>query len=588
MTTNYLTPDIYFERIVRDERYRALARAKLNVPVFLGIAERGPVQEPVRISDWEGFKRLFGDYLPNAYLAHTVYGFFNNGGSECFVTRVARTQDGDSERNASKATTLLRDLYSRPTIQVDALSEGSWGNRVKVAVGVPKRVHNTIVRSDLVKGSTAAQVEAAKGFEVGSLVRLTDGRQEAFVQVDALGRGEIQWSQPLKVDLDQGRVTAEAVEYKLTVAGAKSFEIFDNLSMDPRHSRYFAKVVNERSTLTRLTDLRSGTDAPYNMPQPMVESVLDGGRDGLGHLTPEDYIGHSKGPGDRSGLMAYEENDDIGLVCIPDLMQSASSSRGFRGEQDIYAVQQAAVDLAERKRYVHVILDPPKGLSPLQMQEYRERFDTRHAAMYYPWIRVLDVSGEATVLIPPCGHVAGTYAKLDDSVGVHKPPANEPLNDVVGLGREIDKDVQDLLYPDGINCIRSFRGRGIRVWGARTLSSDSQWRHINVSRVFAMICKSVEAGTQWAPFEHNGPELWKMLVRLVGTFLTDMWREGYLLGEIPEKAFYVKCDEETNPPEGRDAGEVVCQVGIAIVRPLEFIVFRVGQRTSDIVLEEPV
>lgn len=190
--------------------------------------------------------------------------------------------------------------------------------------------------------------------------------------------------------------------------------------------------------------------------------------------------------------------------------------------------------------------------------------------------------------IPPCGHIAGSYAKLDDRDGIHKPPANEPLQDVIALERAIDKDTMDLLYPDSINCIRFFRGRGIRVWGSRTLSSDAQWRHISVSRVFAMICKSVEAGTQWAPFEPNGPELWKMLVRLCASFLTDLWRKGYLLGEVPEQAFYVKCDEDTNPPEVRDAGEVICEIGLAIVRPLEFIVFRIGQRTSDIVTEEPV
>jgi hypothetical protein len=238
-----------------------------------------------------------------------------------------------------------------------------------------------------------------------------------------------------------------------------------------------------------------------------------------------------------------------------------------------------------------VILDLPPGLTPVLVSEWRDKFDSKHATLYYPWVKVLDPFSNkpgATITIPPSGHVAGIYAKLDDMVGTHKPPANEQMNDIIALERAVDKDTQDTIYPEGINCIRFFRGRGIRIWGSRTLSSDAQWRHVNVSRVFAMICKSIETGTQWAPFEPNGPELWKMLVRLISTFLTDLWRKGYLLGETPEQAFYTKCDDETNPPEVRDAGEVICEIGVCIVRPLEFIVFRIGQRTKDIVLEEPV
>ncbi|GIW72536.1 MAG: hypothetical protein KatS3mg102_2078 [Planctomycetota bacterium] len=249
-------------------------------------------------------------------------------------------------------------------------------------------------------------------------------------------------------------------------------------------------------------------------------------------------------------------------------------------------MQKAAVEVAEKLRYVQVILDPPPGLSPVEVKEWRSRFDSRHAAVYYPWVKVLNAAGTGTITIPPCGHVAGIYAKMDKEYGCHKPPANEPLNDVVGLERAIDKDTQDFIYPDGINCIRYFRGRGIRIWGSRTLSSDALWRHVNVSRVFAMICKSVEFGTQWAPFEPNDHALWKRIVRLCRTFLTDLWRDGFLVGETPEQAFFVKCDEDTNPPEVRDAGEVITEIGLAIVRPLEFMVFRIGQRTEDIVLEE--
>jgi hypothetical protein len=589
MGGKYLSPDIYFEQIVRDERFRPLERAKLNVGAFLGIAEKGPIQVPTRITSWEAFKRTFGDLTESSFLAYAVFGFFNNGGSECYITRVAHVDDPDNLRNAATATTVLRDLFSRGTIQVDAQNSGAWGNNVNVQVGVPKRVHRTLMLHGLSVGATKAAVDVSKGFEVGDIVRFTDGKAEAFVRVSQVDRKEIHWEKPLETAIPGGKSTAEAVQFKLTVTGKDDFEIFDNLAMDPAHPRYFATVVNGSSKYVTVKDLRSTTEAPYNFPQAMLEATLEGGRDGSEWLTPEDYIGFSLGPGKRRGLMAYEEIDDVGLICMPDLMNSAINSRGFRGDRDVEAVQKAAIDYCTRNRYCFVILDPPPNLTPTLVQEWRDRFDSRFCAIYYPWIKVMDpFAGRAnqTKAIPPCGHVAGIYAKMDDQVGTHKPPANEPMQDVIALERPVEKDTQDLLYPDGINCIRFFRGRGIRIWGSRTLSSDAAWRHVNVTRVFAMICKSIESGTQWAPFEPNNEELWKMLVRLISTFLTDLWRQGYLIGPTPEQAFYVKCDEETNPPEVRDAGEVICEIGVAIVRPLEFIVFRIGQRTKDIGTQE--
>ncbi len=589
MGGKYLSPDIYFEQIVRDERYRPLERAKLNIAAFLGIAEKGPIQAPTRVTSWEAFKRSFGDVIENGYLAFSVFGFFNNGGQECYVTRIAHVDDPDPIRNAATSATVLRDLFSRGTIQVDALNDGSWGNNVNVQVGVPKRVHRTLLLHTLNAGATKASVDVTKGFEPGDIIRFTDGKVEAFVKLTQVDRKDIHWEKPLEVKIPGGKSTAEAVQFKLTITGREDFEIFDNLTMDPAHPRYFTNVINGNSKYVKVKDLTSGTEAPYNFPQAMTEANLEGGRDGSEWVTPEDYVGFSKGPGSRRGLLAYEEVEDIGLICIPDLMRSAVDSRGFRGDRDVEAVQKAAIDYCSKQRYCMTVLDPPPALTPVLVQEWRDRFDSRFAAIYYPWIKVMDpfaATAGATRPIPPCGHVAGIYAKMDEEVGTHKPPANEPLQDVIALERNIEKDAQDLIYPDGINCIRFFRGRGIRIWGSRTLASDAQWRHVNVTRVFAMICKSIENGTQWAPFEPNGPELWKMLVRLIGTFLTDLWRQGYLIGATPEQAFYVKCDEETNPPEVRDAGEVICEIGVAIVRPLEFIVFRIGQRTQDIGQEE--
>jgi phage tail sheath protein FI len=261
---------------------------------------------------------------------------------------------------------------------------------------------------------------------------------------------------------------------------------------------------------------------------------------------------------------------------------------GLRDEREIEAVQHELVSFCERKKTLFALLDPPPHLDADQALDWRSRFDTKYAACYWPWLRVLDPLSRSVKVVPPSGHVAGLYARSDREQGVHKAPANDTLNDVIGLDREVSKDVTDSLAPEGINCIRALRGRGIRPWGARTLSSDTAWEHLNVRRLFIMVERSIAEGTEWAVFENNDWYLWKAVEREISRFLTGIWKEGMLLGAVPEEAFWIRCDETNNPPESRNAGELVCDIGIAAVRPAEFIVFRIGQRTQDIITEEPV
>jgi phage tail sheath protein FI len=181
------------------------------------------------------------------------------------------------------------------------------------------------------------------------------------------------------------------------------------------------------------------------------------------------------------------------------------------------------------------------------------------------------------VFIPPSGHIAGVYARTDNERGVHKAPANEIVRGALGLKYNVSKGEQDILNPKGINCIRVMQGGGIRIWGARTLSSDPSWRYINVRRLFIMVETSIERATQWVVFEPNDHRLWKRVTRTIAAFLTLVWRQGALFGETPEKAFYVKCDEETNPPETIDVGQLIVEIGMAPVKPAEFVIFRIGQ-----------
>jgi len=226
------------------------------------------------------------------------------------------------------------------------------------------------------------------------------------------------------------------------------------------------------------------------------------------------------------------------------------------------------------------ILDPPPGYGPQQVKEWRtekSNYDSKFAALYYPWIEVFDPLTGRKATMPPSGHMAGIWARNDEARGVHKAPANEVVRGAIGLATQLTKGEHDQLNPVGVNCIRAFPGRGIRVWGARTLSSEAEWRYLNVRRLFNYLEESILNGTQWVVFEPNDDALWARIRRTISAFLVNEWRKGALFGLTPDEAFYVKCDRETNPAEGIDAGQVVCEVGVAPVKPAEFVIFRLAQ-----------
>jgi phage tail sheath protein FI len=238
------------------------------------------------------------------------------------------------------------------------------------------------------------------------------------------------------------------------------------------------------------------------------------------------------------------------------------------------------------------ILDSPRDLGVQDIKEWRTSgagFDSMYGALYYPWIKVANQipkaqrkNGEGDLIsVPPCGHVAGLYARVDSDRGVHKAPANEVVRGAVDLDMQVTRNEQDLLNPVGVNCIRAFPSMGIRVWGARTLSSDPAWRYINVRRLFNFVEESIDQSTQWVVFEPNDEDLWARVSRDISAFLDRVWRSGALFGATPDEAFFVKCDRETNPPNVRDAGQLICEIGMAPVKPAEFVIFRFSQKALE-------
>lgn len=272
---------------------------------------------------------------------------------------------------------------------------------------------------------------------------------------------------------------------------------------------------------------------------------------------------------------ALAKRTDISIVAAP-----GSTEQGLIAD----AIQSKLIAQVEAGNgYRFAVLDIPRGKTSTEAVAYRQRFDSTRAAFYYPWVHVSQPASDPTSpqspALPPSGFVSGIYARSDVERGVFKAPANEVLRSAIGLERSINQTEQDLLNPAGINCLRYFPGRGYRVWGARTASSDPEWKYVNVRRYFTYLEQSIDQGTQWAVFEPNNEPLWARVRSAVSDFLFQEWKQGGLVGRKPEEAFFVRCDRTTMTQGDLDAGRLICLVGVAPLRPAEFVIFRIGQMT---------
>jgi phage tail sheath protein FI len=295
----------------------------------------------------------------------------------------------------------------------------------------------------------------------------------------------------------------------------------------------------------------------------------------VSRLDPAEYVGDAAA---RTGFGGLETIDEITMVAVPDLM--SAYQRGDIDAEGVRTVQLAAISHCEQMGDRVAVLDTPPGLGAQQVRTWRNDeagYDSRYATLYYPWVRVFDPAAGRNATVPPSGHIAGVWARSDAERGVHKAPANEVIRGAVDLEIRLSKGEQDLLNPIGVNCVRAFPGRGIRIWGARTLSSDPAWRYLNVRRLFNYLEESILLGTQWVVFEPNDDRLWSSIRRNVTAFLIEEWRRGALFGRTAEEAFYVKCDRDNNPQESIDQGRVICEIGVSPVKPAEFVVFRLAQ-----------
>jgi phage tail sheath protein FI len=371
--------------------------------------------------------------------------------------------------------------------------------------------------------------------------------------------------------------------FKLVVnRGGKTEEVFDNVTSG-KGKQNVVTIVKAQSKLIQIEEIGNAGVAERR-PAAGTIALAGGGASVAVHVTPDDYVGNSA---DRTGFGGLEAIDEITMLAVPDLM--AVYQQGIIDLEGVQAVQLKMIAHCELMGDRVAVLDAPPGLNAQQVQEWRTDeagYDSKYATLYWPWIKVSDPLSGQGIFVPPSGHMAGIWARNDDTRGVHKAPANEVIRGAISLELQLTKAEHDLLNPKGINCIRAFPGRGIRVWGARTLSSDPAWRYVNVRRLFNYVEESVLEGTQWVVFEPNDLRLWQRVKRTVNAFLLRTWRDGALFGATPEEGFYVKCDAETNPPEVIDAGQLVVEIGIAPVKPAEFVIFRIAQFSGGAAVSE--
>lgn len=308
-----------------------------------------------------------------------------------------------------------------------------------------------------------------------------------------------------------------------------------------------------------------------------VEVILKGGNDGQ-RPGADEYEGKADpNSTKKTGLVVFEDIEDISIVAAPG--STYGYQNGYR--DDGATIVNLLLAHAEKMRYRIAVLDSGDGQSIADVREMRARIDSSYGAFYYPWVRVLDPLTRAEIFLPPSGFMAGIYARNDINRAVYKAPANEVVNLALGFEQLLNKSQQDVLNPEGINCFRYFEGRGFRIWGGRTTSSDPEWKYVNLRRYFAYVEHSIDKGTQWAVFEPNGELLWANVRRTIQDFLLNEWQMGALLGDKPEKAFFVRCDRSTMTQNDLDNGRLVCLIGIAPLRPAEFVIFRIGQWTGD-------
>ena len=464
--------------------------------------------------------------------------------------------------------------------QLSAHDPGAWGNKISVQIRQSSLAQAQVVSMPALD---TVLLNSSANFYIGAIVEFNKGATKKWKKIKNIAGSSIVVTNPfgaltdLAPDGGATITTVKTCEFDISASYGGVTEQFRSLSMDDTIPNYYGTVINNGSSLLTMTAGAAGdhtSDSPVILPSAPdgLNLPLINGSDGTGAPVDADYIGTDSGPGNRTGIQALADIEDISIIAVP----------GVTSQN----VQNALITQCETLHYRFAILDPAPhsgGSTPTlqDIQTQRKLYDTKYAAIYYPRISVFDELTNADIIVPPSGHMAGIYGRVDDTRGVWKAPANEVIGGISAIEVKVSKGDQDILNPEPNNiCVlRDFeaQGRGLRVYGARCITSLTEWKYINVRRLFIFLERSLDQGTQWVVFEPNDQTLWNRVIQSVSSFLTTVWREGGLMGAKAEQAFFVKCGRDTMSQDDIDNGRLIILVGVAPVYPAEFVIIRIGQ-----------
>jgi phage tail sheath protein FI len=478
------------------------------------------------------------------------------------------------------------------SLNVSATSKGVWGDDIELSVTFVSRAKTTIDEALSPLTSGRYTLVKAIGFYVGAIVVFDNGSVKQYRKVTNVQGDTITLDSALtgtKAQIEGKDIYT--CEFNLTIDYGTQSESFTYLSMNPKTTNYFMKVVNNNSELIELSSPYTGDTVdeityPHTISDPFdqptnddgLSITLSSGSDGtVTGLTVDDYKGKDDGPEQRTGLEAMRDIDQVSILVVP-------------GYTEVDVQNEMLIQCEDLKDRFAILDVPESSRKTSDVSTHRGNFDSKYGAMYHPWVKIYDSLEKRDIYIPPSGHVAGIYARTDIERGVHKAPANAVVRGIKDLKYHLTKGEQDILNPppNQVNVIRDFRktGRGLRVWGGRCITSDPDWKYINVRRLFIFVEESIEEGTQWVVFEPNDEPTWARVRRTVSNFLTNIWRDGALQGSKPEEAFFVRCDRTTMTQTDIDNGKLIMEIGIAPVKPAEFVIFRIGQWSGGSEVEE--
>lgn len=566
----YLSPGVYVEEF--DSGVKAMEGVGTSTAGFVGLAEKGPVTgRPVLLTSFAEYQRRFGGYLsdleygPYRFLPNAVEQFFTNGGSTCYVMRAA-PEDAACAKSADGPVT------------VRAKDPGAWANTMQVFFTRSTRARTQILNTQEGVSGRQYVLKSAAGFRVGDLAvyRGEDG-SAAYYKVTALNGMLISFQEELPEDaVDTALVparTLEACGVDMVIRCGGQEESYPGCSLNSAAPDYLLAALEKSNMASMTLDIPDSADNPLVLlgGRADAESVrveLSGGLNGtMDSVNAGTFNGTDLGPGKRSGIEAFQEITDVSIMAVPGVTDAN--------------VQAKLIAHCEGLTSRFAVLDAPLDCTGVdELNRHRSAYDTTYAALYAPWVQVYDPLLRRPTFLPPSGSMCGIYARTDIQRGVFKAPANEVVQACTGLSVSYNAAEQGKLNPNGVNLIRAIPGQGIRVWGARTCSSDGNWKYVNVRRLFIFLEESIRANTGWVVFEPNDEGLWSRVRGTISLFLETQRRVGALAGSTPEQAYYVDVGPNTMTQDDILNGRLICEIGVAPVRPAEFVIFRITQITQ--------